>query len=49
MEHVRRAIDLVLCVEDVRSGLLRAFKTLLADSRRQLQFKKVMNGRINMM
>ena len=48
-EHVWRAIDLVSRVEDVWSGLLRAFKMLPAASRRQLQFKKVLNGSINMM
>ena len=34
-------------MEDVRSGLLRAFETSPAASRRRLQFKKVVNGRIN--
>ena len=46
-EHVGRAIDLLSRVEDVRSGLLRAFETSPAASRRRLQFKKVVNGRIN--
>ena len=46
-EHVGRAIELVSRLEDVRSGLLRAFETSPAASRRRLQFKKVVNGRIN--
>ncbi len=46
IEHVHRAIDLVSRVDDVRSTL-RAFETSTAVGKRRLQFKKVVNGKIN--
>ncbi|KAL3811417.1 LOW QUALITY PROTEIN: hypothetical protein ACHAXA_005318 [Cyclostephanos tholiformis] len=46
IEHVHRAIDLISRVEDVRCGLL-AFESSSSVARRRLQFKKVVNGRIN--
>ena len=45
-EHVHRAIDLASRVDDVRSTL-RAFETSTLVGRRRLQFKKVVNGKIN--
>ncbi|KAL3791419.1 hypothetical protein ACHAW5_005793 [Stephanodiscus triporus] len=44
--HVDRAIELATRVDDMRSGL-RAFDESSAAGRRRLQFKKVVNGRVN--